>query len=326
MLTVRGLLVSLVTSVCFFPLNHTGVLAQGYPNKPVRIIQGAAAGGSLDATARLFAQRFSQYLGQPFIVEARPGASGTIANDRVAKSPPDGYTLLVMSATGSIQSALRTDLPYVLERDLAPISPLSVTPLVLVAHPSVPARSLQDLLGLARRMPGKLNYGSSGVGSTSHFAGEALNYLAKVKLFHIPYKGGAESVLAAASGIVDVSLPGIPPVPGLVNAGKLRALAVTTIDRSPLLPSVPTFHESGFPGYDFSSWAGLLAPAGTPKPIIDQLNALVNNIGSERDLKELFQKQGLSVRSSTATEFTNFIRREIALNRKLAKATGISLK
>ena len=303
----------------------SAALAQDYPIKPVRIIQGAAAGGSLDSTARIFAQRLSQQLGQPFVVESRPGASGTIANDRVAKSPPDGYTLLVMAATGSIQSALRTDLPYDLERDLAPISPLSVTPLVLVAHPSVPARSLKELVELARRLPDKLNYGSSGVGSTSHFAGEALNYLAKVKFVHIPYKGGSESVLAAASGIVDVSLPGITPVPGLVTAGKIRAIAVTTIDRSPLLPSVPTFHESGYPDYDFSSWAGLLAPIATPKRIIDRLNSLVASIGSDNELKELFKKQGLSARASTTAEYAEFIRREIALNRKLANVAGIKL-
>jgi len=308
---------------CSMLVSVTSALAQTYPAKTIRIIQGAAAGGSLDSTARIYAQRLTESLGQSVIVEARPGAGGTIANDRVAKSAADGYTLLVMAATGAIQSALRTDLPYDLERDLAPISLLSITPLVLVAHPSVPARTLQELVVLARKNPGKLNYGSSGVGSTSHLAGEALNLLGKVKLVHVPFKGGAESVLAAASGEVDVSLPGITPVPGLVKVGKLRALAVTTIDRSPLLPSTPTFNESGFPGYDFSSWAGLLAPAGTPKPVIDRLNGLVTTIGKAGDLKEVFEKQGLSVRATTVPEFTDFIQRELALNRKLAKTSGI---
>lgn len=322
----RSLFSFIVSSLCLYGALICEVTAQDYPIKSVRIIQGAAAGGSLDTTARLFAARLSKIFGQTFIVEARPGASGTIANDRVAKSPPDGYTLLVMAATGSIQSAVRTDLPYDLDRDLIPISPLSITPLVLVSHPSVPARNLQELLGLARKNPGKLNYGSSGIGSTSHFAGEALNYLAKVKLVHIPYKGGAESVLAAASGIVDVSLPGIPPVPGLVNAGKIRALAVTTIERSMLMPSVPTFHESGVKGYDFSSWAGLLTPVGTPKIVIDRLNEAIIKIASENEIKESFKKQGLSLRSSTPTEFSEFIKREIALNRKLAKVAGIQLR
>ncbi len=322
----RNVISIFVSSLLFFVALACEVVAQDYPAKSVRIVQGAAAGGSLDSTARLFAQRFSQMFGQTFIVEARPGASGTIANDRVAKSQPDGYTLLVMVATGSIQAAVRTDLSYNLERDLIPISPLSITPLVLVSHPSVPARNLQDLLGLARKMPGKLNYGSSGIGSTSHFAGEALNYLAKVKLVHIPYKGGAESVVAAASGTVDVSLPGIPPVPGLVNAGKIRALAVTTIERSTLMPSVPTFHEAGIKDYDFSSWAGLLAPMGTPKIVIDRLNEAVIKIASDSEIKESFKKQGLSLRSSTPTEFSEFIRREVALNRKLVKAARIQLQ
>lgn len=311
--------------MCFsVPVSHA--LAQVYPSKPVRIIQGAAAGGSLDSTARIFAQKLSENLGWSVIVEARPGAGGTIANNRVAKSPADGYTLLVMAATGAIQSALRTDLPYDLERDLAPISLLSVTPLVLVVHPLVPARNVKELIALARKQPGKLNYGSSGIGSTSHLAGEALNLLAKVKLVHVPYKGGAESVVAAASGAVDISLPGIPPVPALANAGKIRALAVTTIDRSPLLPSVPTLHESGFTGYDVSSWAGLLAPAGTPRPIIDRLNSLVTKVGNASELKEVFEKQGMSVRSTTVLEFTDFIRRELALNRKLAKTVGIQVE
>jgi len=300
-------------------------VAQNYASKAVRIIQGAAAGGTLDSTARIFAQKLTEGLGQSVIVESRPGAGGTIANDRVAKSSPDGYTLLVMAATGAIQSALRTDLPYDLERDLAAVSMLSVTPLALVAHPSVPARNVKELIALARRQSGKLNYGSSGIGSTSHLAGEAINLFAKVKFVHVPFKGGAESVIAAASGEVDISLPGITPVPGLANSGKIRALAVTTIDRSPLMPSVPTLHESGFPGFDFSSWAGLLAPAGTPRGIIDRLNTIVTTAGNTGEVREAFEKQGMTVRATTAAEFAEFIRRELALNRKLARTAGIRL-
>lgn len=313
----------LAAIVAWINLLVVDAVAQDYPVKPIRIILGAAAGGSLDATARIIAQKLSEQLGQPVIVEVRPGASGTIANDRVAKSPPDGYTLLVMAATGAVQSALRTNLPYDLERDFAPVSLLTITPLVLVVHPSVPARNVKELIALARRQPGKLNYGSSGLGSTSHLAGEAINLMANVKIVHIPYKGGAESVVAAASGQVDMSLPGITSVPALADAGKVRALAVTTRDRAPLMPSVPTLSESGFPGYDFSSWAGLLAPAGVPKHIIERLNALVIKATNVLELKEAFHRQGMSVRSTTSQQFTEFIQRELALNRKLIKAVGL---
>ena len=192
-----------------------------------------------------------------------------------------------------------------------------------MVHPSVPARNVSELVALARKQPGKLNYGSSGVGSTSHLAGEALNAFASIKLHHIPFKGGAESVVAAASGQVDMSLPGITALPPLANAGKVRTLAVTTLARSALMPSVPPLNESGFRGYDFSSWAGLLAPAGVPKPIIERLNAVVSKAITAPELKEVFAKQDLRVRPTTATQFGEFLQRELALNRKLIKAAGI---
>ena len=300
-----------------------GALAQEYPSKPIRIIQGAAAGGSLDTSARIVGQKLSEYLGQPVLVEARPGASGTIANSAVAKSPPDGHTLLVMAATGSIQSVLKTNLPYDLERDLVPISLLTVTPLAVVLHPLVPARNVKELIALARKEPRKLNYGSSGIGSTSHLAGEALNLLANVQLVHVPFKGGAESVIAAATGDVDMSLPGITAVPALARAGKVRAIAVTTLERSKLMPELPTLDESGFRGYDFSSWAALLAPAGVPRPLIERLNSLVTKVLRSPDLASTFDSQGLIVRVASAPETAQFIRREMALNRKLVKQANI---
>lgn len=297
--------------------------AQEYPQRPIRMLVGAAAGGSLDASARIVGQKITEYTGQPVIVEARPGAGGTLANDRVAKSPADGYTLLVMAGSGAIQSVVRRDLPYDLERDLVAVSLLTITPIALVVHPSVPARSVKELLALARRYPGQVKYGTSGVGTTSHLAGEALNMMAGIKLAHIPYKGGAESVVAAASGQVEIALPGIASVPGLASTGKVIPIAVTTRERVALMPHLPTLHESGFPDFDFASWAGLLAPAGVPKQIVARLNALVTKANGAPDLKESFDRQGMVVRATTAEQFAEFIRKELALNRKLVHAAGI---
>jgi tripartite-type tricarboxylate transporter receptor subunit TctC len=295
--------------------------AQGYPTRPIRMLVGFAAGGSTDVTARAVAQKLSETLGQPMVVENRAGASGAIATERVAVSPADGYTLLMMSISDTVLPALRA-LPYDLERDLAPVSLVTILPLVLVAHPSVPARNVKELIALARSRPGKLSYGSSGVGSASHLPGELFNLMAGVRLVHVPYKGGAESVIGAASGQVDMCFASITAVLPLLANGKLRALAVTSAKRASSVPSLPTFDESGLPGYDRSGWNGMLAPAGVTKDIIARLNAVIGKVVNTPGMRESFIKQGFEPQTNTPEQFLAFIHHEIIQNAKLIKSTG----
>ena len=296
--------------------------AQSYPVKPIRMIVGFAAGGGTDVTARMLGQKLTETLGQPLIVENRPGAGGALSIERVATSPADGYTLLMMAAAGAIQSALRTKLPYDLERDLAPVSLVVIGPLVLVIHPSVPARNVKELIALARSQPGKLSYGSAGIGSSNHLAAELLNLLAKVKTVHVPYRGSGESVVGTASGQVDFNLPSLTAARPLLEAGKLRVLAISTGKRSSLMPSLPTINESGLPGYDRYAWYGVLAPAGAPKDIIGRLNSAIGKVSNTPEMKESFKKEGIEAQTGTPEQFAALIRAEIEQNIKLVKLSG----
>ena len=298
-------------------------LAQRYPVKPIRMVVGFAAGGSTDATARMVAQKLSEHLGQPVIVENRVGAGGSIATERVATSPADGYTLLLMPASGAIDAALRSKLPYDLDRDFAPVSLAVIGPYVLVVHPSVPARNVAELVALARAQPGKLNYGSAGVGSTMHLAAELFNLMAKVNTVNVPYKGGSESVIATAGGQVDMSFPTLMTAVPLINSGKLRALAVTSAKRASLTPSIPTLDESGLTGYDRTGWFGVLAPAGVPKDIIARLNGIIGKAINTPEMKESLTKQGFEPQTNTPEQFAALIRDEIAQTAKLIKLFGV---
>jgi tripartite-type tricarboxylate transporter receptor subunit TctC len=298
-------------------------LAQPYPAKPIRMVVGFAAGGATDATARMVSQKLSEQLGQPVVVENRTGAGGSIATERVATSPADGYTLLLMPASGAIDSALRSKLPYDLERDFAAVSLVVIGAYVLVAHPSVPARTVAELTALARARPGKLNYGSAGVGSTMHLAAELYKLMARVDVVHVPYKGGADSVVANAAGQVDMSFPTLTTAVPLINAGKLRALAVTTVKRASLAPKIPTLDESGLKGYDRNGWFGVLAPAGVPKDIVARLNAVIAKAVNTPEMKESLARQGFEPQTGTPEAFAALIRGEIATNKKLIKLAGI---
>lgn len=302
--------------------NPPHALAQSYPAKPIRLIVGFAPGGSTDVSARLLAQRLGENLSQPVIVENRPGAGTAIANAYVAKAPPDGYTLLSFTASGAILSALRKDLPYDAVRDFAPISRVATTMYALVVHPSVPAKSVKDLIALATRHRGKMSFGSEGVGTSGHLAGELLKSMAKLDILHVPYKGGAEATTAVASGQVDLSFPTITSALPLLNAGKVRILAVTSRTRSALHPEIPTLDESGLRGYDRTSWNGLVAPAALPKEIVVQLHAATVKAVHAAEMKSGLQKLGLDPGSSTPEEFASFIRSQIAENIKLLQAIG----
>lgn len=297
-------------------------LAQSYPVKPIHLAVGFPAGSGADFVARIAAKKLSEHLGQNVVVENRTGAGGTIATERVALSPADGYTLLMMTAAETAQPALRANLRYSLERDLAPVSLLATGTFVLVVHPSVPARNVRELIALARLQPGKLNYASSGIGSSPHLAAGLLNRMAKVNIVQVQYRGATETVTATAAGEVDISFPSITAVLPLLEGGRLRPLAVTSAKRASLLPSLPTVDESGLPGYERSTWHGVLTPAGVPKDIIARLNAVIVKSVNTPEVKRSFDGQGLELQTNTAEEFAALIRNSVVRNTQLIKTTG----
>ncbi len=297
--------------------------AQSYPAKPVRVIVGFSAGGGTDISARMVAQKLTDQLGQPVLVENRAGSGGIIATEYVAKSAPDGYTLLMMAAADSIQPAIRAKMPYDLLRDFSPISLVVTGPFVLVVHPSVPAKNVRELIAVARERPGRMNYATSGVGSSAHLAAELFNALARVSTVHVPYKGVSQGVVATANGESDMIFASITAAQPLVEAGKLRVIAVSTAKRTALMPAMPTLHESGVSGYDRTGWYGLLGPGGMPKDIVAKLNAAVVQVVNTPEMKAAYFRQGLEVETNTAEEFAALIRREVEQNIKLARGAGI---
>lgn len=297
--------------------------AQAYPAKPLRLIVGFSPGGAADTTARLVGQKLAADLGQPVVIENRSGAGGLLANRVVAGSPPDGYTLVMVSSAAAILPALRADLKYDVERDLAPVALAAKSAHVLLAHPSLPVRSVTDLITLARAHPAKLSYGSSGVGSANHMAGELFNVLAKAQIKHVPYKGGAENVIAALTGETELTYGSLVASVSFINANRLRALGITGPKRSELIPTVPTISEAGLPGYESTAWYGILAPAGVPGPILTRLNALIVKGTHSSPLKETLVRQGLEPQTYTPDEFAKFIHSEIASNVNLVKRANI---
>ncbi len=304
-------------------LSISDSLAQSYPIKPIRLFVGFTAGSAPDVIARTLAPVLLENLGQPLVIENRGGAGGSIATATVAKSPADGYTLLMMAAADTLQPALRAKLPYDLERDLAPVSMVATGTAVLSVHPSLPARNVKELIALARSHPGKLNYGSSGIGSSSHLMGELFNLMAEVNIAHVPFKGSADSAIATVAGQIEISFPSVVAVGPLLEARKLRALAVTSAKRASLMPSLPTINESGLTGYDRSTWFGVVAPTGVPKDIIARLNAVIGKVVNTPEIKTLLNNQGLEPQTNTPEQFAAFIRAQIVQNAKLIKLVGV---
>ena len=309
-------------SVCACIVN-CNANAQPYPVKPIRIVVGFVPGGAVDFTARLVGQKLSEALGQPVVIENRAGASTAIATERVATAPGDGYTLLLIPTSTAVQTALRSNLPYDLKRDLTPVSLVSIGPFVLVVHPSVPAKTPQELIALAQRQPGALNYGSPGVGSANHLAGELFLMQTKVKITHIPYKGSGEAVIAAASGQAPVGFPSLAGAIPMLDSGRLRALAVTSLRRATSLPKVPTLDETLLKGFDYVAWYGVAVPSSTPKDIVAKLNGALGKIVQLPDVKEAFNRQGFEAQAGTPDEFTAIINREIEQTIKLIQITGL---
>jgi tripartite-type tricarboxylate transporter receptor subunit TctC len=294
-----------------------------YPVRPVRIIVPQSPGASTDMTARLVAQGLSDALKQPVVVDNRPGAGSTLGTDLVAKATPDGYTLLVVASSITINPSLRKKLPYDAVRDLAPITQLSSFPNMLTVHPSLPVKTVQDLIALAKAKPGELNLGSAGTGTGTHLSAELFKSMTGAQWVHVPYKGGGPSVTALLGGQVHFSFASIPSVMLHVRGGKLRGVAVTTAKRSPVLPEIPTIAESGVPGYDHGPWNGMFAPARTPKGIVSRLNAQVARIVHSPEAKKLLNNEGAEPVGNSPESFGSAVKSETAKWAKVAKAAGI---
>jgi len=298
------------------------VLAQEYPARPVRIIVPFAAGGPADVYARFLGQRLQEMLGQPFVVEDRPGAGSVIGTDAVAKSAPDGYTLLMMSNTHTTNESLIENKPFQLMRDFVPVAPVNYSDLVMVVHPSVPANSLKEFINLAKSKPKALNYASSGPGTPYHMAGELFKAMAGVDIVHVPYKGSAGARTDVLGGQVEMMFDAITTMAPQVRAGKVKALGTTGTTRSTVLPEVPTISEAGVPGYEATIWLGIMAPTGTPKPILDKLNAAITKIVQRPEVKEEWGKQGAVPMVMTTGEFAQFLREDIDKWAKVVKFSG----
>ncbi len=319
----RGSVISILSLAIGACIGGGNVNAQPYPSKPIRIVVGFVPGGAVDFTARLVGQKLSEALGQPVVIENRAGASTAIATERVATAPGDGYTLLLIPTSTAVQTALRTNLPYDLKRDLAPVSLVSIGPFVLVVHPSVPAKTPKELIALAQRQPGALNYGSPGMGSANHLAGELFLLQTSVRITHIPYKGSGEAVIAAASGQAPVGFPSLAGAIPMLDSGRLRALAVTSLRRATSLPNVPTLDETLLKGFDYVAWYGVAVPSSTPKDIVAKLNGVLGRIVQLSDVKEAFNRQGFEAQAGTPEEFSAVINREIEQTVKLIQITGL---
>jgi len=300
--------------------------AQDYPTRAVRLVVPFAAGaGTNDILARLVAQRLTDSLGHQVVVDNRPGASGIIGTDIVAKAPPDGYTILIMSVPFTANASLYEKLPYNAEKDFAPVTLVAYVPLILVVHPSVPANSVKELIALAKARPGSLNFGSGGAGSTPHLAAELLKSMAGINMAHVPYKGGAPALADLLGGQIQLMLENIPGTLPLVKGGKLRVLAVSSKARSALAPDVPTLDEAGVKGYEIVGWNGIFVPAKTPKPIISQLHSEIAGALALPDVKERLATMGAQGVGNTPDAFAAFVKAETAKWGKLVKQAGIKL-
>jgi len=298
--------------------------AQNYPNKPIRMVSPFAAGGGVDFTARFIGQKISEGLGQTVVVENRAGAGGAIGTEFVAKAPPDGYTLLLGSAGPmTILPGLTAKLPYDPLKDFAPITLVTSMPFVLVVHPSLPVKTVKELLALARAKPGQLNFGSPGNGTTTHLAEELLKMSANVDMVHVPYKGVAPALTDLLAGQVQFMSGDLSTVMPQVRAGKLRAIAVTSSKRSAQVPDLPTIAEGGLPGYDASGWFGVLAPAATPVDLVTRLHAVIVKGISTPEARERLASLGGDVVGNTPAEYAVFLRADLAKWSKLIKTIGL---
>lgn len=298
--------------------------SQGFPSRPVRLIVPQSAGGSTDVIARVVAQKMAEGLGQSIVVDNRPGAGSINGLEIVVHAAPDGHTLLAVAGSFTINPALHRKLPFDPIRDFTPVSQLATLPHILIVHPSVPAHSVKELIALAKSKPGQLNYASSGIATSTHMAAELFMFMTGTRMVNVPYKGGSPAMVAMLSGQCQLNFATISTALPHIRAGKLRALAVTSAKRSIAAPEYPTIAESGLPGYDHSSWVGLLAPAKTPPPAIARLQDEAVKATHAPEIKAVLARDGLEATGTTPAAFANFIKTDIAKWIKVAKAAGIA--
>ena len=303
-------------------MSGAGVHAQSYPSKPVRIVVGFTPGGGVDINARLLAPKLSDYLGQQFIVDNRPGAGTNIANEMVAKAPPDGYTLLINTAAVAINMSLYKKVPFDTLRDFAAVSIFSMSPNILVVHPSLPAKNVQELIALAKAKPGTLNFSSAGSGTTQHLAGELFKLRTKTNIVHVPYKGSAPSLTALIGGEVEMTFANIPAIFQHVKGGRLRPLASTGTKRAELMPEVPTMKEAGVQGVEVVVWYGVLAPAATPRDIVHKLSDAIARATQSPDIRQKLLDQGAEPVGNPPEEFSKQLREEVARWAEVVKVSG----
>ena len=297
--------------------------AQSYPAKPVRMLIGFAPGGGTDIVARSLSPRLAEALGQQIIIDNRPGANGIIAADLAAKAAPDGYTLLMAPGNYAFAPAMNAKLPFDMTTAFAPVSQLAETPLLVVVHPSLPAKNIAQLVALAKSHPDKLSYASGGIGGAGHLASELFRTLAQIDLVHVPYKGTGAAISDLVGGQVPLCICTLPSVLPHAKSGRLRALAVTTVRRATAAPDIPTVAEAGVPGYEMSQWYGLLAPAGTPAPVIERLNAEISKALKHPESRSRLQAEGADPVGSSPQEFGAFFKSEIAKWTLIVQKAGI---
>lgn len=296
--------------------------AQAYPNRPVKIIVPFAASGPADNYARFMAQRLQDAFNQSFVVENRPGAGSIIGTDAAAKSPADGYTLLMMSNTQTVNETLIPNKPFALLRDFVGVAPVNSSDLMLVVHPSVPAKNLSELIALAKSKPGKLNYASSGNGTPYHMAGELFKYMAGVDITHVPYKGSSGARTDVVGGQVDMMFDAVTTMSEFAKEGRVKGIATTGLKRSSILPDMPTVSESGVAKYEAVIWLGLMAPKGTPPAIVNRLNEEIRKIVARADVKEAWAKQGAVPLSMNVAEFAQYLEADVAKWANIVKVSG----
>jgi tripartite-type tricarboxylate transporter receptor subunit TctC len=314
-----NVLFAIALLVCGLEAAH----AQAYPVKPVRLIFPFPPGGPTDILGRAIAQKLSDQMGQQFVADTRPGAGGNLGLELAAKAPADGYTIVLSSPLVAISPSLYSKLNYDPAKDLAPISQVAVIQNVLLVHPSVPAKSLKELIQLARRSPGKFSFGSGGLGTTTHLAPELLQSLTGIKMVHVPYKGSGQALIGLIGGDVDMLIMAVPAAAGQIQAGKVRALAVLSAQRSVVIPDTPTAAQAGVENFEVPIWYGMLAPAATPREIIVRLNTELTKTLTLPEMKERLGAAGIEPMTSTPEQFAAFIKSETARYAKVIKDAGI---
>ena len=322
-MTIVQRVLSLLASTVMILAAAAPSTAQDYPSHPIKMIVPFGAGGPTDIFTRLLAEELRKALKQPFVLENRPGAGTIIGTEAAAKSPPDGYTVLMISATQTTTETLVPSKPYKLSRDFVPVASLLNSELVMVVHPSVPVNTVKDFITLAKSKPGALNYASSGVGSNYHMAGELFKNLTGTNILHVPYKGSSGARNDIISGQIEMMFDSVPSMAPMIQAGRVKALGTTGKMRSAILPDVPTLSEAGVPGYEATIWIGVMAPAGTPQPIVTLLNTEINKILARADVVEAWTKQGATAMSMTPEQFGDYVQSEIDKWARVINANGI---